>query len=56
MQAVQHEVQHAVFKFHHTISSHPQRNLRARRWRRAINSALATAHLRNDEENNGSSS
>ena len=56
VQAVQHEVQHAVFKFHHTISSHPQRNLRARRWRRAINSALATAHLRNDEENNGSSS
>ena len=56
MQAVQHEVQHAVFKFHHTISSHPQRNLRARRWRRAINSALATANLRNDEENNGSSS
>ncbi|CAL5221472.1 g3669 [Coccomyxa viridis] len=56
LQAVQHEVQHAVFKFHHTISSHPQRNLRARRWRRAINSALATAHLRNDEENNGSSS
>ena len=48
-------MQKAVFKFHHTISSHPQRSLRTTRWRRAVNSALATAHLRNDEENNGSS-
>lgn len=50
MQAAQHEVQHVIFKFHHTISSHPQRNLCARRWHRAVNAPNAVAHLHPDEE------
>ena len=50
LQTAKHEVQRAVFKFHHTISSHPQRSLRSRRWRRSVNAALATARLRPDEE------
>ena len=50
LQAAKHEMQRAVFKFHHTISSHPQRSLRSRRWRRSVNAALATARLHNDEE------
>ena len=50
LQAAKHEVQAAVFKFHHTISSHPQRTLRSRRWRRTANAALAAARLRGDEE------
>lgn len=51
VEAATHEAKKAVFKFHHTITSHPQRNLRERRWRRAINATLAATHLRPDEEN-----
>ena len=56
LQAAKYELQRAVFKFHHTISSHPQRSLRSRRWRRSVNAALATARLRDDEEDHHTAS
>ena len=56
LQTAKHEMQRAVFKFHHTISSHPQRSLRSRRWRRSVNTALATARLRTDEEDHHTAS
>jgi hypothetical protein len=49
-QAAEHKVQRVIFKFHHTIASHPQRNLRARCWHRAVNTLSAAAHLHPDEE------